>query len=170
MRLRIAITLCGQVLLAANLAATAQIHFAFNKDVVEVDAVAPNIVRVHIQPGGRATPRTLVMDPAFRPVGPGLVPVAVDGGERLTSSEMSVILHEQPTMDLEVKDAKGHLLLSVQDLVAQARSANIAMVHDEKEALYGMTGLDRDDSGASILRNGGATIAAGIQGSGGAPF
>jgi len=41
------------------------IRIVHDSDVLEVEAVAPNIVRVHFQPAGKVTPRTLVMDPAF---------------------------------------------------------------------------------------------------------
>ena len=162
--------LAGSLLLTAPLWGQSVLRVAQGEDVIEVEAVAPNILRVHVELEGRFTPRTLVMDPSFKPQEPGLEFQKSKDAAVLTSRQMSVVVHEGPPMDVEVKDAEGHLLLTLHDLVHQARMKGLAIVHDENEDLYGMSGLDRTDSGAGILRNGGATVAQGIQGNGGAPF
>jgi len=158
------------LLLCAPICASAQIRITHGADIVQVDVVAPNIARIHVEPNGRSTPRTPVMDPAFQPIQSSVVTRDADGGEALRSPQISIVVNERPTVTLQVRDAEGHLLLTVNDLISRAKSREIEMVHDENENLYGMRGLDRSDSGAGIVRTGGATVAAGIQGDGGAPF
>src|SRR5581483_7710022 len=46
-----------------------QIRLVHDSDVVEGQAVAPNIVRIHIRPGGKSSARTLVIDPSLQPAG-----------------------------------------------------------------------------------------------------
>lgn len=64
---------------AAGLAQEPQIHLLRGADVVEIQAVAPNIVRIQLQPNGKTTPRTLVMDPSFQPVGTSAVHLEKSG-------------------------------------------------------------------------------------------
>ena len=61
---------------------------------MEVQAVAPNIVRSHFQPGGKTTPRTLVMDPAFQPAATAVRLEKNGQAQTLTSSEMKVVVDE----------------------------------------------------------------------------
>ena len=48
-------------------AADSQIRIVRGSDVVEVQVFAPNIVGIHLEPGGTTTPRALVLDPALAP-------------------------------------------------------------------------------------------------------
>ncbi len=63
-----------------------QIKILQGSDAVEVQAVAPNIVRIHLHPGGQTTPRTLVMDPGFQPVDTDQVRLEKDGALSRRSS------------------------------------------------------------------------------------
>lgn len=145
------------------------LRIAQNGNTVELEAVAPNILRVHVEIGGRSSPRTLVMDPSFQPHDAASFE-KLRGDDVLVSPQMSVVVHEGPAVDVQVKDADGNPLISLHDLVRQAQSRQVAFVHDENEDLYGINGLDRTDTGAGILRNGGGIVAQGVQGNGGAPF
>lgn len=140
-----------------------------NADVVEVEAVAPNIVRVHVEVAGQSTPRTLVMDPSFQPQDTAGFKKVGDA-DVLISPQMSVSVHEGPPMEMQVNDAEGNVLLTLPDLIKRVKAQEVAFVHYENEELYGINGLDRRDTGAGILRNGGGIVAQGIQGDGGAPF
>ena len=158
---------------AAVLAQDPQIHLLHGSDVVDVQAVAPNIVRVHLQPNGKTTPRTLVMDPSFQPVGVDAVHLEKNGAiQTLSSAEMKVIVNDAGPFSVEVQDAGGKTLLTLKNESGgqRARSGGPVMIHDENENLYGIHGLDIADIGVGILRNTGGAVAAGVQGNAGGPF
>jgi alpha-glucosidase len=127
---------------------------------VEVQAVAPNIVRIHFQPAGKVTDRTLMMDPAFQPAVMDVVVEKSDSGQTLRSSEMQVVARGTP-LSVEVQDASGKTLLKLR---------GTTLTHDENENIWGIKGLDLGDTGLGILRNTGGTVAAGVQGGAGGPF
>src|SRR5580704_16936944 len=65
------------------------VRIVHDPDVLEVEAVAPNIVRIQLQPAGKTTPRTLVMDPNFHPADVDKVRQETKGGtQTLVSDEM----------------------------------------------------------------------------------
>ncbi|MEI9974962.1 MAG: TIM-barrel domain-containing protein [Ignavibacteriota bacterium] len=150
-------------------------------DAVEVQAVAPNIVRIHFQPGGQSTPRTLMMDPAFQPVEGNGVRVVKDGAaQTIGSPEMKVVVSGDNPVSVEVQDASGKTLLVLRNgnpatgggnpQRQRGGPAGPAITHDENENLYGIKGLELSDSGLGILRNTGGNVAAGVQGNAGGPF
>jgi alpha-glucosidase len=151
-----------------------QIRLVHDPDVVEVQAVAPNIVRLHIQPGGKASPRTLVIDPSFQPIGIDKVRVDRNGAaQTLSSPEMRVVVDDGPEFSVQVQDARAKTLVTVkrdpQPGRGQQRRGTV-IIHDQNENLYGFHALGWHDSDPGILRNLGGTVAAGFQGDGGAPF
>ena len=86
-----AILFCWPMASGALCAQESRIRVQQGSSVVEVETVAPNIVRVHFQPNGQTTPRTLVMDPSFQPVGASAVHLEKKGAvDTLTSPEMKV--------------------------------------------------------------------------------
>jgi len=88
------------------------IRIVHDSDVLEVEAVAPNIVRVHFQPAGKVTPRTLVMDPAFQPVGADAVHQDKNGAiQTLYSDQMKVIVNEG-AFTVQVQDASGKAIVT----------------------------------------------------------
>jgi hypothetical protein len=127
---------------------------------VEVQEVAPNIVRIHFQPTGKATDRTLMMDPAFQPAGKDVVVEKSGSAQTLRSPEMRVVAGGTP-LSVEVQDATGKTLLKL---------SGTTLTHDENENIWGIKGLDLGDTGLGILRNAGGTVAAGVQGGAGGPF
>jgi alpha-glucosidase len=146
---------------------------------VEVQAVAPNIVRIHLQPTGQATERTLVMDPTFQPAGTDTVLVEKNGSmQTIRSAEMKVVVTGGSPFSVEVQDASGKTLLTLRnDFTGGAgrggqrqRGGGATLIHDENENIWGIKGLELGDSGLGILRNTGATVAAGVQGGAGGPF
>jgi len=155
------------------LAQDRQIRLVRDSDVVEIQAVAPNIVRIHIEPGGKPSARTLVMDPAFQPTGAGTRIERNGAAQILSSPEMRVVVNENPPFSVEVQDAHGKALVTMKEDPQPGRGQQrrgTVLIHDENETLYGIYGLERHDIDAGILRNGGGTVAAGFQGDGGAPF
>lgn len=157
---------------AVVLAQEPQIHILHGADVVDIQAVAPNIVRIHLQPNGKTTPRTLVMDPSFQPAGASAVHLDKSGQtQTLSSAEMKVIVNDAGSFSVEVQDAGGKTLLTLKNESGGGRrGGGPVMIHDENENLYGIHGLDLTDIGVGILRNTGGAVAAGVQGNAGGPF
>jgi len=153
-----------------------QIRIAHGKDVVEVEAVSANIVRVHVEPVGISTPRTPVMDPALLPDTPSAARLEESvSSKTLTSAVMRVEVSDTSSLTLQIFDAQNKLLLSFDDLLAAVHNNKLSILQNVQEDLYGMRGLHITNKGDGILRTGGAQIsetkiAAGTQGNGGAPF
>jgi alpha-glucosidase len=145
------------------------IRLVHDSDVVEIEPVAVNILRVQIEPNGISGPRTLVMDPALASVKIDSVKLSRDR-RLLRSAAFSARTGGTLACGLQIRDAKGSTLLSIANLCASAKDGVVAFDHDEREAVYGIRGLEREDRGAGIQRPQGATITAGVQGDGGAPF
>ncbi len=138
---------------------------------VELQAVLPNVIRVHIRPGAiPASRRTLVMDPAFRPAKLGKF-THTGAGFRLRAPGITVsgeVLRDAGAA-LRFDDATGRQLVTVLSPVSNGATQTVAMQHAAGEDLYGMRGTDRNQD-ESFLRQSGAEIKAGVQGNGGAPF
>src|SRR5579872_5881835 len=93
MRTLSAILVGSALALSPVRAEEARIRVLQGSSVAEVEAVAPNIVRIHFQPNGQTTARTLVMDPAFQPAAVGSVRLERNGAaQTLSSPEMKVIV------------------------------------------------------------------------------
>lgn len=158
----------------------AQIRLVRGSDVVVVRAYAPNVVGIHVEPRGNLTPRTLVIDPSLRPEHIESARLARNGDvQTLILPEMRVVASESPTLSIQVRDARGQDLLTIErDSKAffgppahGPPTIPTVMIHDENEPLYGIEGLPwHADIDPGILRNDGGAVAAGMQGDGGAPF
>ena len=169
-----AIVVCFGGCCLPALAQQTPIRIVHDSDVVEVQAYAPNVVDIHLEPGGKVTPRTLVMDPSLQPA-PDAVQVEKSAdGETLSSPAMKVIVHERPFFSVEVQDPQGHTLVTLQSKIQRffgREIHSVALTHNENENLYGIVGLPwHNETGGGLLRNNGGTVSAGFQGDGGAPF
>jgi alpha-glucosidase len=143
-------------------AAEPPIRIVQGANVVEVQAVAPNIVRIHLQPDGKVTARTLSMDPSFQPAAIDSLRIEKNADiQSLTSTEMKIVVNGGSPSSVQVYDSAGKSLLTFR---------NGTIVHDENENIWGIKGLGLEDSGMGILRNTGGTVAAGVQGGAGGPF
>ena len=104
-------------------------------------AVAPNIVRVHFLPTGKARDRTQMMDPSFEPVGTDSVIIRNNGStQTLTSPEMRVIAGGT-LLSVEVRDPAGKALLKLR---------GATLTHDENENIRGIKGLELRVHQASV--------------------
>jgi alpha-glucosidase len=83
---------------------------------------------------------------------------------------MNVIVNDQSPFSVQVQDAKAKTLITIKSDSSGSQPSGTVIVHDKNEDLYGIHGVDLRESGAGILRNQGGTVAAGVQGNGGAPF
>ncbi len=146
-------------------------------DAVEVQAIAANIVRIHLQPNGQATPRTQMMDPSLQPVALDGIQVEKTGAvQKLSSGEMTVVVNDATPFSVEVKDASGQTLVTVKNDAGgrgggrQRGGGGPAIIHDGNENIWGIKGLGLEDTGVGVLRNTGGAAAAGVQGGAGGPF
>jgi alpha-glucosidase len=139
---------------------------------LDVQILENRVARVHVMLNGSSTAPTLVMDPhpALRQ------PAAVTRSERdgiyaLATPELTVRIRETKPYTLTFLDARGHMLLRSEDPFTGARAMHgVTMMHAAGDTLYGIHGLDRDETSAGLTRNNGGHVAAGIQGNSGAPF
>ena len=152
------------------LAAAGEIRIVHDSGVLEVQAVAPNVVRVHYQPGGKATPRTLVMDPAFQPLQSDSIRYQKQGDlEILTSPEMNVTVNGSQ-FTVAIRNHAGKAILAFKPDTGGRRGGGIVMEHDANEILYGIHALDLADDDSGVLRPAGGAASAGVQGNAGGPF
>ena len=171
-RAALAATILWMVASLPASAGSPPIRIAQGSDVVEVQAVAPNILRVHLQPGGKITPRTLAMDPRFEPADMDSVRIERNGGtQTIVTAEMKVTVNDAGAFPVEVQDTAGKALVTLKNGAAQrGRGGSTVLEHDANENLYGIHGLDLSDDGGGILRTSGGAVAAGVQGNAGGPF
>ena len=138
---------------------------------IDVEMLEQNVLRVDVQPNNKTSPRTAVMDPAFNVTGPSGITIDNQGEATTIHSEqmMVSISHMSPTK-IYVTDSAGKVLVNQTDPLREAGAHGVILGHSQGENLYGMRGLDIRNNGNGLLRNGGAEVAAGAQGDGGAPF
>ena len=138
---------------------------------IDVEMLEPNLLRIDVQPGGKISPRTLVMDPGLKDV-PFTGAVVREDGEAtvIRSQRMSVSVTRSSPLKISVFDASGKEVIEQIDPIDRASSHDAIFLHLPGENLYGMKGLDRRGNGASLLRNNGAEVKAGGQGGAGAPW
>lgn len=142
-----------------------------NTGNIEVEMLAPDLLRVAIHPGGKISPRTLVMDPGLKAAELTGIDVKEDPQTVVVQSQkMRVSLTRSMPITLEVLDAKGNEIIRQADPLTRASSHDAVFYHRMGENLYGMNGLGRRENGGSLLRNNGAHVAAGAQGEAGAPW
>jgi alpha-glucosidase len=138
---------------------------------IEVEMLATNILRVDVQPNGKKSPRTLVLDPNLTGTAPTNFSIHTgDISTVIQSAGLSVSISRTSPARITVNDAQGKLLVEQSDPLGDARIHTAVLQHTFGENLYGMRGLDRVDNGGGLLRNNGAEVAAGAQGEAGAPW
>lgn len=157
--------------LAAMTATAAGVHLSSPAGSVDVEVVSDNVLHVDVQPRGRTSPRTQLLDPALK-LGPvSGVTVQNEGmAAVICSDRMKITLQGDTDLSISVADPSGERLLEQNDLLANSRSHMAIFRHAANEHLYGMRGIPLKDADATMLRDKGAVVVAGEQGDGGAPF
>jgi len=144
--------------------------------VMDLEILGPNVLRIDIQPHGRTSPRTLVMDPNLKASKLAQVSIRRNGeSAEIASSEIRASITCQSPITLSVSDAALQKLVEQADPFGQAAGHRINLQHAPSENLYGMSGLSmyglsKKDGGGGLTRNNGATISAGAEGEAGAPW
>jgi alpha-glucosidase len=138
---------------------------------VEIEPIRANILRIDVRPGGKSSPRTLVLDPALE-ASQGLQASLnfEQDSARLSASGIRVVVHCGPPLRIAVFDNLQNQLVEQVDPFAQAGWHAIELYQRAGESIYGMSGLAMHDNGGALLRNNGSTVAAGQQGESGAPW
>lgn len=139
---------------------------------LDVQILENQVVRVHVIPDGRSTPRTLTMDPHAALRQPAAVARSErDGSYALATPELTVRIRETKPYTLTFLDAAGHIVLRSEDPIGEARKEQgVTLLHAAGDTLYGIHGLNREDSSVGLTRNDGGHVAAGVQGDSGAPL
>lgn len=146
-------------------------HIVTNRGVIELQLIAPDILRVDAEPNGKSTPRTLVIDPALQPDADVHAHITADAGSlQIRTAKISASFTCGAHSDFLVTDTTGHRLLEQRDLLDQAAGRRAEFLHSAGENLYGISGLSRRENGGSLIRNNGGRVSAGAQGEAGAPW
>ncbi len=138
---------------------------------LDVQILEDRVARVYVRTEGQSTPRTLVMAPH-----PALhAPTSVHSSElngvfTLSAPGIVVRIEESAPYAITFEDATGRQLLQSADPLAEARHSSVALRHAATDTLYGIHGLNREDTSLGLTRNQGGKVAAGVQGGSGAPF
>ncbi len=139
--------------------------------LLHVQLLENGLVDIHVQVDGKATARTLVIDPqpALRPPS-AVTPSNQAGIYTLSTPAIAVQVHEAGPYSIQILDATGRQLLRSDDPLGEARHGGVTMKHTAVGTLYGIHGLGREDTAQGLTRNDGGRVAAGVQGQSGAPF
>ncbi len=134
-----------------------------------VQLVEDNVVRIDARPHGTDSPRTLVLDPSYRP--PSFVHILqVKDGFFLASAKIRVRVRGSSGGVVTVFDPAGHQLLKVEQVLSRAENHEFFAAHSPKDIFYGLHGIGLHDTKAGLTRNSGGPVLAGIQGESGGPF
>ncbi|MFZ1937818.1 MAG: TIM-barrel domain-containing protein [Terracidiphilus sp.] len=147
------------------------VELARGSSLLDVQILENGVVDVHALPDGTSTSRTLVIDPhpALRQ------PSTVDRSEKngyytLSTPGMKVQVQEASPNRITFFDSAGRQLLESTNPIDEGRDASVSMLHAATDTLYGVHGLDREETNGTLTRESGGKVAAGVQGNSGAPF
>jgi alpha-glucosidase (family GH31 glycosyl hydrolase) len=165
--------LCGQpISQKCEISETALgVHVINGDGSIDLEILGPNLLRIDIQPHGRTSPRTLVMDPKLKVSEPAQVSVRRDGDlGQIASSEIQATVTCGSPITISVSDAALNKLVEQVDPFGEAAGHDVNLLHAPNENLYGMSGLSMNDDGGGLIRNNGSKVSAGVQGEAGAPW
>lgn len=138
---------------------------------LEVQVLENRTIRVHVRPNGQSTPRTLVMAPHPSLHAPSSVH---ESGQNdictLSTPAIRVQIEENAPYTIRFENAAGRELLRSTAPFVAARQRSVSLQHKANDILYGIHGLNLNDTSAGLTRNQGGKVAAGMQGDSGAPF
>ncbi|HET7930454.1 MAG TPA: TIM-barrel domain-containing protein, partial [Rhodanobacteraceae bacterium] len=137
---------------------------------IELQMLAPGVLRVHYVPASGATPPSLVMNPSGWPES-SFEPAMTQHADTITlHSERMTVAMDAKAGTLVVSDPQGNVLLRQSNLAALGRG-QIGFAHAPGIAMYGIGSYTKQQSVApGLLRTGRQVAKAGEQGHAGAPF
>ncbi|MBW7475811.1 DUF4968 domain-containing protein [Paenibacillus oenotherae] len=144
------------------------LELSSGKDVILIDVVQADALRVRVNPGGAEEPDTEVIGTRdFAPVG-----AVIDAeGDPITvkTDQMKVEINKKDR-SITVYDAANKLLLKQADILL-ALEDELAFTHDKNDSLYGISGYQSSEiSTDGMLRASSKSVKGGMQGHAGAPF
>ncbi|HEX4030702.1 MAG TPA: TIM-barrel domain-containing protein [Terracidiphilus sp.] len=150
---------------------TRGVHLVTGSGNVDVEMLEGNVLRVDVQPDGKKSPRTPILEPDLVPG--ALRTISIHDENQSTviwSAHIVVSISHAYPFTITVHDEAGNLLVEEVNPFGDAHNRSVVLHHEFGENLYGMRGLERRDNGGGLLRNNGAQVAAGAQGDAGAPW
>ena len=138
---------------------------------IEVEIMAPNILRIDVRPNGKSSPRTPVLNPLLQPAPVSDLTIESEGLKTtLRTPKMVTTVENAAPFAISISDAEGNALVAENEPLAEARPHRATFHYADEINLYGMSGVGILDTGGGLLRNRGSAVEAGAQGEGGAPF
>lgn len=149
----------------------ASISVPLGRGVLELSWVRDNVVRVHFLPGGKATPRTLVMARDAPTAASSTVSVSRRGHETVLRSDEARLVFDEGAQTLELFERGVRKPLLVESHLAAMSRGTVALRFANGSDLYGIDGFNiLQHPKAGLLRRGIQVAKAGEQGDAGAPF
>jgi len=146
------------------------VHLTSPAGNIDLEILGSNLLRIDIQPQGKTSPRTLVIDPNLK-AAETQVSVHVDGNSaQIAAADIRATIGCTSPVTVTVFDAAQHQVVEQADLFGQAGRHAAELLHAPGENLYGMSGLSLRENGGGLIRNNGAVVTAGSQGESGAPW
>ena len=147
------------------------VELASGSSRLEVQILEDSLVRVHVEPNGKSTPRTLVMDPheSLRPASAVHISEG-DGVYTLSSPGITVRIEETQPFSLTFLRWNRPATAQEREPLSRRRGRRPNHVHISRETFYGIHGLGLQDTSVGLTRNEGGKVAAGVQGDSGGPF
>ena len=146
------------------------VHLTSADGTVDLEILGANLIRIDVEPHGKASPRTQVIDPNLKAVETA-ISVDVEGSSaEITATDIRAKIVCRSPMEVTVFDAAKQQIVRQVDPFGQAAWHTVDLLHAPGENLYGMSGLSLRENGGSLLRNNGSTVSAGSQGEAGAPW
>ncbi len=140
-----------------------------NSSILDVTIVENNVVRLYARPDGVSSPRTLVLDPSYRP--PSSVSISRQSdGYVIHSADVTVRVRGGARCDVSVSDREGHRILEAEDVLRHAGQHELLAAHAPTDTFYGLHGIGLHDTTAGLIHDTGGQVRAGIQGESGGPF
>jgi alpha-glucosidase len=149
------------------------LSIALGKDRLEIQAYAPNVLKLNFLPRGESSPETEVLSPeAGRAAARPPVDAKVDASSdpmTISTSGMTVKIRKD-SLELSIYGARGELLLSGGRFGAAGEGA-VNFSHSGGQNFYGISGFEATaPSAQGMLRNSGGPVKAGYQGWSGGPL
>jgi alpha-glucosidase len=145
------------------------VQISSGSTIFDVQMVEKNVVRLYARFNGEYSPRTLVLDPDYRP--PSVVHISQRQENYVISASgatASVSLGASPAVT--IFDRTGHSVLKILDVLRYAQTHELVMTHSRDDIFYGLHGIGLHDMKEGLTRNTGGPVLAGIQGDSGGPF
>ncbi|MBA9084640.1 alpha-glucosidase [Fontibacillus solani] len=151
-------------------ATTGQDYLEMKSDtnVIRIDVIRPDAIRVQVNPNGVAEPDTLIIaNRDFDPVG---ATIDVSSNPAVITTDQMKVVVDTAKYSMTVYDHNDKLLIEQPDLLV-GLNGQIEFTHDAKDSMYGISGYDATEgSDDGIILGDTEIVSGGKQGHPGAPL